>query len=245
MKQGETRKIFYGLSYQKTGMCQRLFTYFRFCCNKFPLLVIPSISVEEGKKSLFFSGWRQKLQFCSIWQTSAAWPTDLFISYVNMSGIIEYLSFCGWLISLSRTSSRFIVFVYLCLFSKVWKEKKDLSPSALIVCQPMTLLTIFISPYLCRSPPGTLLGLMLTYSSLIIWKGQINTLGDVPRWKMFNSNKQTNLDLAYYKCQNHKPRMVRLEILSPSLPAAYFSNIEDDKCSNKRHSAQCHWIFNQ
>ena len=106
----------------------------------------------------------------------------------------------------------------------------------------MTLLTIFISPYLCRSPPGILLGLMLTYSSLIIWKGQINTLGGVLRQKMFNSNKQINLDLAYYKCQpemNHKPRMVRLEIFSPSLPAAYFSNI-DDKHSNKRHSAKCH-----
>ena len=112
--------------------------------------------------------------------------TILDISYMWKHA---YLSFCGWLISLSRTSSRFIVFVYLYLFSKVWKEKKDLSPSALTVCQPMTLLMIFISPYLCRSPPDTLLGLMLTYSSLIIWKGQINTLGDVPRWKMF---KQTN-----------------------------------------------------
>ena len=162
---------------------------FLFCCNKFPPLVIASVSMEERKQALFLSDYRQKLQFCSIWQTSAAWPRDLFISYINMSGIIEYLSFCGWLISLSRTSSRFIVFVYLYLFSKVWKEKKDLSPSALTVCQPMTLLMIFISPYLCRSPPDTLLGLMLTYSSLIIWKGQINTLGDVPRWKMF---KQTN-----------------------------------------------------
>ena len=48
-----------------------------------PLLVIPSISVEEGKKSLFFSGWRQKLQFCSIWQISAAWPRGPFISYIK------------------------------------------------------------------------------------------------------------------------------------------------------------------
>ena len=90
-----------------------------------PLLVIPSISVEEGKKSLFFSGWRQKLQFCSIWQISAAWPRDLFISYVNMSGIIEYLSFCGWLISLHRMSTRFIVCLFVFVFQSLEGKERS------------------------------------------------------------------------------------------------------------------------
>ena len=46
-------------------------------------LVIPSVSVEEGKQAWFLSGWRHKLQFCPIWQISAVWARGPSIPYFN------------------------------------------------------------------------------------------------------------------------------------------------------------------
>ena len=56
MKQGETRRILYGLSYQKAGMCQRLFMHFCFCCNKFPP-VSYSLHISKGREKLIVLLW--------------------------------------------------------------------------------------------------------------------------------------------------------------------------------------------
>lgn len=97
-------------------MCQRLFTHSCFCCNKFLSHIHTPITYSfhfngGREKSIILAWLRTKLKFCSIWQSSAAWPRGpiYLLLQIKKKKILQYPPLPKYLIWISVFITKFSI----------------------------------------------------------------------------------------------------------------------------------------